>query len=66
MKRGTKFTVFVASMALTVAGLFAFVGPRHCYGRYHHGYAYEKYHQGGCGQWDKAENTGNTQTTEPR
>jgi hypothetical protein len=58
-------------MALTVAGLFAFVEPRHCYGRYHHGYAYEKYHHGHhgeCGQWDKSENPSHpgAETTESK
>lgn len=35
MKRGTKITVFIASMALTLGSLFAFVGPRHCGGGIH-------------------------------
>jgi hypothetical protein len=29
MKRGTKAAVFIASMALTVGSLIAFIGPRH-------------------------------------
>ncbi len=39
MKRGTKITVFIASMALTAGSLFAFFGPRHCghHGMYNHG-----------------------------
>ena len=39
MKKGTKITVFIISMALTVGCLFAFVGPRHCghHGMYNHG-----------------------------
>jgi len=38
MKRGAKITVFIASMALTVGSLVAFVGPRHCghHGMYGH------------------------------
>ncbi|MBA2610928.1 MAG: hypothetical protein H0U95_03085 [Bacteroidetes bacterium] len=42
MKRGTKITIFIASMALTVGSLIAFVGPRHCG---HHGM------YGHCGTW---------------
>lgn len=30
MKRGTKITVFVASMALTFGSLMAFAGPHRC------------------------------------
>lgn len=39
MKKGTKITVFIVSMALTVGSLIAFVGPRHCghHGMYKHG-----------------------------
>jgi len=38
MKKGTKITIFIASMALTAGSLFAFLGPRHCghHGMYHH------------------------------
>jgi hypothetical protein len=39
MKKGTKITVFIVSMGLTIGCLFAFVGPRHCghHGMYKHG-----------------------------
>jgi hypothetical protein len=38
MKRGTKITVFIASMALTLGSLIGFAGPRHCggHGMYRH------------------------------
>jgi ABC-type phosphate transport system ATPase subunit len=56
MNRGTKITVFIASMALTVGSLLAFVGPRHCghHGMYRH---YDKmndnnYHHGNCTNWN--------------
>ena len=39
MKKGTKITVFLVSMGLTIGSLIAFVGPRHCghHGMYNHG-----------------------------
>jgi hypothetical protein len=38
MKRGTKITVFIASMALTAGSLFAIFGSRYCghHGMYNH------------------------------
>ena len=55
MNRGTKITVFIASMALTVGSLVAFVGPRHCghHGIYRHGACgqYNNYH-GSCESWN--------------
>lgn len=52
MKRGTKITVFIASMALTVGSLLAFVGPRHCgpHGMYRHHACAAQYDHHGCGQ----------------
>ncbi len=55
MKRGTKITVFIASMALTVGSLVAIVGPRHP--RYCGGYGQGGWntHHGTCGdQADQA------------
>jgi hypothetical protein len=41
-------TVFIASMALTLGSLFAFVGPRHCgHGMYRHGH-HSGWHVGNC------------------
>ncbi|MEO6302187.1 MAG: hypothetical protein ABIP51_03335 [Bacteroidia bacterium] len=52
MKRGTKITVFIASMALTVGSLIAFVGPRHCghHGMYGHCNSWQghNYDKGNC------------------
>ncbi len=56
MKRGTKITVFIASMALTVGSLVAFVGPRHCghHGMYGHCNKMNGYnaHHGNCANWN--------------
>ncbi len=56
MKRGTKITVFIASMALTVGSLVAFVGPRHCgqHGMYGHCNKMNGYtdHHGSCANWN--------------
>ncbi|MBL7920822.1 MAG: hypothetical protein JNJ40_10940 [Bacteroidia bacterium] len=56
MKKGTKITVFIASMALTVGSLFAFVGPRHCgqHGVYRHCNKANGYtdHHGNCVNWN--------------
>jgi hypothetical protein len=40
MKRGTKATIFIATMALTIGSLMAIVGPRRYWhhGAYGHGY----------------------------
>jgi hypothetical protein len=53
MKRGTKITVFIASMALTAGSLFAFFGPRHCG---HHG----MYNHGSCESTANVAGTGNS------
>ncbi len=49
MKRGTKITVFIASMALTVGSLIGFAGPRHCgdHGMYKHCDKMNNSHHGG-------------------
>ena len=47
MRRGTKIIVFIASMALTLGSLFAFVGPRHCGMHGHRGWHHEKM----TGEW---------------
>ncbi len=55
MKRGTKITVFIASMALTVGSLVAFVGPRHCghHGMYRHcDKMNDNTHHGNCANWN--------------
>jgi hypothetical protein len=41
MKRGTKFTVFIISMAATVGSLIAVAGPRH---HWRHGCGAGKWH----------------------
>jgi len=53
MKRGTKTTVFIASKALTVGSLIAFVGPRHCghHGMYRH-FTNANYQYGSCDNWN--------------
>ncbi|HOZ88016.1 MAG TPA: hypothetical protein PL029_09670 [Bacteroidia bacterium] len=48
MKKGTKITVFIASMALTVGSLMAIVSPRHCGERHHN--TCTRHHQGNNGQ----------------
>lgn len=56
MNRGTKITVFIVSMALTVGSLIAFVGPRHCghHGMYRHCDKMNdnNYHHGSCANWN--------------
>ncbi len=59
MKRGTKITVFIASMALTVGSLIAIVGPRHhryC-GTNGHGMCVQQNYNntGGCGNWSNSQ-----------
>ncbi len=57
MKRGTRITIFIASMALTVGSLVAFVGPRHCghHGMYGHCNSWQNDHHhshGSCTNWN--------------
>lgn len=52
MKKGTKITLFLASMALTVGSLVAFVGPRHCgYGMNRHA-SWTNDHPRNCAPWN--------------
>ena len=66
MKRGTKITVFVASMALTVGSLVAFVGPRHCghHGMYGHCNSWQNNHsdKDNCADWNDHSDSDSTKT----
>lgn len=53
MKKGTKITVFLISMGLTIGSLFTIVGPRHCG---HH----SMYNHGSCEQTGGATIKGNS------
>jgi len=59
MKRGTKITVFIASMALTVGSMLAIIGPRHhryCGMNRNDDCSTGNYYHGGCGNWNNMQN----------
>jgi hypothetical protein len=62
MKRGTKATVFIASMALTVGSLIAIVGPR----RYGHCGKENYYNREACHHWNKNSGPGESAIPETK